>query len=168
VDAYLAIVSKREVRRYSYRPLPEDVVQRILEAGRISGSSQNRQPWRFVLVEKLRDQVAETVYEPTNVRGAALVIALAMRGRGPTGFDSGRVAQNMMLAAWNDGVGSCPNGVADGDALRALLDLPEDEKVSILLTFGYPERPVDPQARSAPEWIERARRRDLAEIVSRR
>ena len=51
MDAFLAVASKREVRRYADRPIPEDVQRRILEAGRVAGSSKNRQPWRFVVLD---------------------------------------------------------------------------------------------------------------------
>jgi nitroreductase len=114
-----AVTSRREVREYSDRAIPDDAVLRILEAGRISGSSKNRQPWRFLVVEdpQLRERIAESVYAPDNVRGAALVIAIAVSGKGPTSFDAGRAAQNMMLTAWNDGIGACPNGIADAEAI---------------------------------------------------
>ena len=167
VDAYLAVVSKRDVRRYSERPLSEDLVRRILDAGRVTGSAQNRQPWRFIVVQDGREQLARAVYEPGNVAGAALVVALAIHGRGPTGFDAGRVAQNMMLAAWNEGVGSCPNGIAEPEPLPDLLGLREDETVSIVLSFGYPARPVDPHSRTPEEWLERADRKSLEDVVSR-
>jgi nitroreductase len=167
MDAYVAIASKREVRDYADRPLPDDVVHRILEAGRVSGSSQNKQPWRFVLVESTRDAVAGAVYETDNIRGAALVVGIVVSGRGPLSFDAGRTAQNMMLAAWNEGVGSCPNGVADAASMAGALGISDEEKVAIVLSFGYPARPVDPERRSAAEWIERAARKPLDEIITR-
>ena len=71
MDAFLAIVSRREVREYDGRPLPEDAVRRILEAGRLAGSSRNRQQRRFVVLTD-REAVAEAVFNPGNVRGAAL------------------------------------------------------------------------------------------------
>src|SRR6266536_5380559 len=115
MDAYLAVVSKREVRRYDGRPVPDDAVRRLLEAGRIAGSSRNRQARRFVVLRDLAlvERAAAAVHVPENVLGAALVVAVVIGGKGPTAFDAGRAAQNMMLAAWNDGIGSCPNGIAD-------------------------------------------------------
>lgn len=169
MDTFLAVASKREVRDYAGRPIPVDAVQRILEAGRISGSSRNRQPWRFMVVESpsLRERLAGAVYAPANVRGAALVVVIAIRGRGPTAFDAGRAAQNMMLTAWNDHIGSCPNGIPDPDAVAQLLDLEEDERATIVLTFGYPARTRDPQRHEAIEWLERADRKPLDEVVER-
>ena len=169
MDTFLSVASKREVRDYAGRPIPADAQQRILEAGRISGSSQNRQPWRFVVVESpsLRERLAEAVYRPGNVRSAALVVVIAMRGRGPTGFDAGRAAQNMMLAAWNELIGSCPNGMPDPAAVGALLDLEEGEQPVTVLTFGYPVRTRDPERRTAIEWIERADRKPFDDLVQR-
>ncbi len=109
MDALLAVASRREVRQYTDRPVPDAAVRRILEAGRIDGSSRNRQPWRFVVVADLgvRERFAEAVFVAGNVRGAALVVAVAVCGGGPVAFDAGRAAQNMMLVAWSEGIGSC-------------------------------------------------------------
>jgi nitroreductase len=170
VDAFLAVASKREVRRYADRPISPDTERRILEAGRVSGSSKNRQPWRFVVLSDREaiERAAEAVWAAENVLGAALVIGLIVRGKGPVSFDAGRAAQNMMLAAWNEGVGSCPNGVADAGALGDVLGLDEDDHFAIVLSFGYPAHEIDPAGRTPEEWIARADRRPLEEIVERR
>jgi nitroreductase len=169
VDTFLAVASKREVREYADRPLPRDAERRILEAGRVAGSSKNRQARRFVIVrdDGIREEVASCVYAGDHVRGAALVVAVVIGGKGPTSFDAGRAAQNMMLAASNDGIGSCPNGIADAQRLREALGHGEDESVATVLTFGYPARPRrDPESQSAQEWVARANRRPLEEVVS--
>jgi nitroreductase len=169
MEAFLAIVSRREVREYADRPVPAEVAGRILEAGRLSGSSSNKQQWRFYVVEDRETlaRVSELVYATQNVAGCAFAVAIATHGRGPTSFDAGRAAQNMLLAAWDEGVGSCPNGTPDREALGSLLGLEEDEEVAILLSFGYPARERDPQSRSPEEWIERANRKPLDEVVRR-
>jgi nitroreductase len=164
VDTYLAVASRRDERRYAVRRVPEDVVERILDAGRLAGSAKNRQPWRFIVVEtrELLEQLAERVYEPSNVRGAALVVALV-----GSGFDLGRAAQNMLLTAWNEGLLSCPNGLTEREEAAALLGLREGEQLAYVLTFGYPRGRRDPEARSAREWSARAKRKPLAELVTR-
>ena len=97
MDVYLAIVSKREVRSYADRPLPDDAVRRLLEAGRLAGSSRNRQARRFVVLrDGALERAAQAVWMPDNLRGAALAVAILIRGKGPTGFDAGGAAQNMM------------------------------------------------------------------------
>jgi nitroreductase len=161
LDTFLAIASKRDERRYADTPIPDDVVTRILDAGRVAGSSANRQARGFVVVEDedARRRLAASVYEPTNIEGATLVVALV----GKSGFDIGRAAQNMMLAAWNDGIVSCPNGIRDPDAAAAALG----EAPAYVLSLGYPARRRDPESRSADEWSARANRKPLEEVVSR-
>jgi nitroreductase len=170
VDAGLVIASKREVREYADQALPDDVRRRILDAGRLAGSAQNRQLRRFVVVEssEVREHLAELVFAPGNIRGAALVVAIVVWGKGPTAFDAGRAAQNMMLAAWNEGVGSCPNGTTDPDAVHSVLGLGEDERVAVTLSFGYPAHPRDPAARTPEEWSRGAGRKRLDELVETR
>jgi nitroreductase len=170
MDAFLAVVSRREVRDYDARPLPEDAVRRILEAGRLAGSSRNRQQRRFVLLRDrgLIEHAAEAVYNPANLLGAPLVVAIVVAGKGPLAFDAGRAAQNMMLAAHNEGIGSCPNGVSDPIGMEAVLGHGEDEQVATLISFGYPARPRDPASRSAEEWVARADRLPLEQVTEER
>ena len=104
-----------------------------------------------------RERAAAAVYAPGNVRDAAFVVAIVVSGRGRVEFDAARATQNMLLEAWNDGVGGCPNGVSDADAMTELLGLAENERVSIVLTFGHPARRRDP-ARRSPRGVARARR----------
>ncbi len=167
MDAFLAIASRRDERRYTPEPLPEEVVARILDAGRLSGSAKNRQPWTFVIPgsAERRDRLAPAVFEPTNIRSAGLVVAIVVTGKGPVRFDAGRAAQNMLLAAWNAGLSSCPNGIADSELVRAALEVGDDEEVAIVLSFGVPERPRDVTARSAEDWSARANRKPLSEVV---
>src|SRR5262245_38005366 len=103
MDTWLAVASRRETRDYSQRPIPDDVVRTILDAGRLAGSAKNKQPWRFVLIEsaEARARLADAVFEPTNVQGAQLIVAIV----GRSSLDTGRCAQNMLLVAWNAGVG---------------------------------------------------------------
>ena len=158
MEVYAAIASKRDERRYAERPVSDEHVERILDAGRLTGSSQNTQRWEFVLVSEARDALAETVYAPANVRTAGLVVAIV----GPAfPFDVGRCAQNMMLAAWELGIVSCPNGVRDGERAAEICG----GDVRIILSFGYRPRPR--AERSADEWSARANRRPLSELVRR-
>ena len=134
---------------------------RLLDAARLSGSSQNKQPWRFVVVEtrELVERLAECVYAPANVLGARLVVAILHKG-----FDLGRCAQNMMLAAWNDGVASCPNGIKNVERATQLLG----GEPGIVISFGYLARARDAHARPAEEWSARAKRKSLGSLVERR
>jgi nitroreductase len=158
VDTWLAIASKRDERRYADRPIPVDVETRILDAGRLAGSARNLQAREFVVISD-RAALAETVFAPDNVRTCALAVAIVAE----RAFDAGRAAQNMMLAAWNDGVVSCPNGIRDEDAATRIVGA----KPVMIISFGYPQTPRDPEARSPEEWSARANRKPLDELVRR-
>ncbi|MGB2953956.1 MAG: nitroreductase family protein [Gaiellaceae bacterium] len=168
MDTYLAVSSKRDWRRYADRPIPDEVVERILDAGRLAGSAVNRQPWTFFVVDspEVRERVAETVYAPGNIEGAALVVAIATEGGGRP-LDVGRAMQNMLLVAWNEGVVSCPNGMTEADRMAEILGLGGGLKPVIVLSFGYPARPLDPESKSAEEWSREANRKPLSEVVRR-
>ena len=159
MDPYLAIASKRDERAYADTPVGDDIRKRILDAGRLTGSSKNRQRWEFVVVSgEAKERLAEAVYAPENVGSAALVVAIV----GEAGsFDCGRCAQNMMLAAWGDGVASCPNGVRDAEAAAEICG----GEVRAILSFGHPARPHEAADHSAEEWSERANRKPLSELV---
>jgi nitroreductase len=159
VDAFLAIASKRDERRYADRPVAEEIVTRILDAGRISGSSQNKQLWQFVVVSD-QNALADAVWAPENVRTAGLVIAIV----GEAGmFDVGRCAQNMMLAAWDLGVVSCPNGTRDADLAASIAG----GEVKMIISFGYPQRELHVESRSAEDWSASAKRKPLDDLVIR-
>jgi nitroreductase len=169
VETFLAIASRRDERQYAPGPLPDDVSVRILDAGRLSGSARNAQPWTFVIPESRErvEAVARAVYAPQNVLSASLVVAIVVSGKGPVSFDAGRAAQSMLLAAWNEGVASCPNGIADRAAALSALECDEDDTPVIVLSFGRPLRDRDPEGRSAEEWSARANRRSLGDVVRR-
>lgn len=169
MNTYLAIASRRDERRYAPEALPSGAAERILDAGRLSGSARNAQPWTFAVPEG-RDRIerlAGSVYVAANVLSAALVVAVVVHGKGPVLFDAGRAAQSMLLAAWADGIASCPNGIADDAAARAALECREDETPVIVLSFGLPERHRNPARRDAAEWSSRANRKSLHEVVRR-
>jgi nitroreductase len=157
METFLTIASKREIRDYAATPIPDDVRTRILDAGRLTGSSRNTQKWEFVVVSgAAQERLAEAVYAPENVQGATLVIAIVGEA---FAYDVGRCAQNMMLAAWAEGVGSCPNGIRDADAAAEICGA----EVKAITSFGYPAKPR--KERSAEEWSAAAERKPLGELV---
>lgn len=165
MDAYLAVVSKREVRKYTDQPIHDEELQRMLQAGRATGSASNRQPWRFYVIRnrEVLNQVAETVYEPSNITGCQVAIAIVMTR--PRSFDAGRAAQNIALAAWVDGIGTCPNGLNQPDQLRRILDLEEGHEVATILSVGYPDEPLRPKSSDPDEVLSRINRKPLEELT---
>jgi nitroreductase len=167
VDTLLAIASRRDERRTLPNPLAPDLVLRLLDAGRLSGSSRNTQPWTFVVPggRPRIEGLAGAVFVPENVLTAGLVVAVLVHGKGPVLFDAGRAAQSMLLAAWAEGIASCPNGISDVDLARRTLEAADDETPVIVLSFGLPERPRDPERHAVAEWSARANRRSIDEVV---
>jgi nitroreductase len=119
MDAYQAIIAKRDRRDYEDRPIPDEVLQRILQAGRMAGSSSNSQPTRLIV---MRDPKSRANIGPAGPGTAPLVKAplgiVVVIKNGARDFDVGRVAQNMMVAAWAEGIVSCPIGLRE-EALAA-------------------------------------------------
>lgn len=140
MDAHTCIRSKRDSRAYADRPIPEDALQRILQAGRMAGSSKNTQPWRFVVLRdpERKAELAACGQFAAHVPAAPLVIAVVLTPGGGA-FDAGRAAQNMMLAAWAEGITSCPVAMHDREGAAKVLGLPDDHVVAIVCSFGYPE-----------------------------
>jgi nitroreductase len=167
VETFLAIASRRDERRYIPQPIPDAVVERLLDAGRLTGSAQNAQPWTFVVPQGREriERLSASVYVPENITSAGLIVAILVHGKRSALFDAGRAAQNMLLAAWAEGIASCPNGIADADLACAALECGENDTPVIVLSFGLPARLRDPESRTAGEWSARANRRPLSEVV---
>ena len=139
MDAYTCIRSKRDTRVYQDRPIPEQSLRRILQAGRMAGSAKNLQPCRFVVLQDTpkKNELATCGQFAQHTPSAPLVVAIVLP-QGGREFDAGRCAQNMMLAAWAEGVTSCPVTMHDGDCALRVLGVPQGYRVSIVLAFGYP------------------------------
>ena len=145
VDVFDAVRTVLAVRSYRLDPVPEDVLHRILEAGRLSASAGNGQPWHFVVVEDpdtIRE-VGRRVKTGPYVAGAPLVIAVAVQRSQWALSDVSRAIQSMLLTAWADGVGSnWAGGPGILDDLKPLLGIPDDLDVVAVLPFGYPAQPT--------------------------
>jgi nitroreductase len=139
MDAYTCIRTKRDSRAYTDQPIPEESLQRILQAGRMAGSSKNTQAWRFVVLRDAarKSELAACGQFAQHIPSAPVVIAVVLSPGGGE-FDAGRAAQNMMLAAWADGITSCPVAMHDQECATRVLGLPEGHRAAIVLAFGYP------------------------------
>ena len=148
---WAAVARKRAIRRFTGQPLEPDHLRRILDAGRHAGSSKNSQPWAFIVVEDrttLRELGKVGPYAG-HLAGAAVGIALVTPD--PTTADAplsvywdlGQAAQNMMLVAWELGIGSVPETVYEPELAKRILGFPDGRHCEFLLSFGYPARPED-------------------------
>ncbi len=149
------------VREYADRSVPADVVRRIVEAGHLTASASNAQPWHFVLVRErdgLRKLGSLIRTGPYTAGAAAAVIVAYEKDKGEFGIsDASRAIQSMMLAAWGDGVGSNWTGFAGRlENVRQEFGLPDTYGVLAVVPFGYPKRKV----------IGKKKRKPLNQVVS--
>jgi nitroreductase len=167
METWDAIRARRNTRSYTDREISAADLDRILDAGRRAPSSMNEQPWDFVVVtepERLA-AMADLWRYGSHIRGAAAAIALLSPTssepdvRETFAFDLGQSAMSMMLVAADLGIGSCHSSVGDQGAARALLGIPSEREAVILLSLGYPQRPLAP--------VERPDRRPFDDVVHR-
>jgi nitroreductase len=141
------IRSLRAIRQFSDREVPPDLLQDILDVGRWTGSSKNTQPWDLIVVRKRETLVklSKCGDFAGHLSGATLGIALVMHGDDPwTCMDEGRLMQNLMLAAWAHGIGSCIASVyptRNEQLARDLLGIPKALYLRTVLSIGYPAGP---------------------------
>jgi nitroreductase len=168
METWDAIRARRNVRDFEDRPIAEEDLDRVLEAGRRAPSSRNWQPWDFVVVTD-RDQLAELAkvweYGQHVARSAATValvlsVGLETRDHEIALYDLGQATMAMQIAAADLGIGSGHSAVADQDQARRVLGLPEDRYLAYLMDLGYPaDRPLRP--------IRTPNRRPFDEVVHR-
>ena len=160
MDAYEAIVTKRDTREYDARPIEDGHLQNLLQAARMAGSSKNEQPIRLIVVTSAEQkQALASCGDFTTHLPASPLVIVVIRVEGSRPFDAGRAAQNMMIAANALGIASCPVGIQHDDEAREVLGLPQNQIVAMAITFGYPQGGGPPRGRGD-------RRMDLAQYVS--
>jgi nitroreductase len=158
MNVYDAIRAKRAIRQFQDKPLPDEVVHQILNAGRLSQSSKNTQPWQFVAVRDraMLEALSKTGTWAEHLAGAALGVAILTTDpneKFQTMFDAGQAAAYMQLAAWELGVGSCLASIYEAEQARGVLNFPAEWHLRIAISFGYPApeavepRPPRPEGR---------------------
>lgn len=160
-----AIRLKRAVRQFQERPLPDEVIRAILNAGRRSQSSKNTQPWHFIAIQDktILKELSQCGTWAGHLAGAALGVAILTpepAEKFQTMFDAGQAAAYMQLAAWELGVGSCLASIYEPERARQILGFPPEWHLRIALSFGYP---AEAAWLSAPPH--KGGRRSLEEVV---
>ena len=168
METWDAIKARRNVREFEDRPLPDEHLERVLEAGRRAPSSRNWQPWDFVLVtdrEQLKE-LAKVWQGAGHVADSAATIALVLPQTDDAGerdraqYDLGQATMAMLIAAADLGIGSGHAAVADQDQAREVLGFPADRYTAYLIDLGYPaDRPLKP--------LRNPNRRPFSEVVHR-
>jgi nitroreductase len=144
MELFEAVHTVLAVRSYQDKPVPPDIIRKILEAGRLAGSSMNRQPWHFIVVED-RDtlrELAVLAHTGPYIAQAPLAIVVAIEQTRFAVSDASRAIQSMVLTAWSEGVGSNWVGFLGLNEINPLLDIPDDLEVLSVLPFGYPTQEI--------------------------
>jgi nitroreductase len=160
-----AIRTKRAIRKFQDKPLPDDAIRAILNAGRRSQSSKNEQAWQFIAIrdKSILKALSETGTYAGHLAGAALGVAILTpnpEGKFQDLFDAGQAAAYMQLGAWELGVGSCLASIYEPEKARQILGFPPEWDLRIALSFGYP---LDEEKLTAPP--KKGGRRSLEEVV---
>ena len=140
MEAFDAVRTLLAVRRYQDRPIPENVVKKIVEAGRLTGSAMNLQPWTFIVVQdrQMLKRLGALARSGPYIADAPLAIVVAIEKTGYAVSDASRAIHSMLLVAWAEGVGSNWVGFNNLEKVNALLDIPTGLDVLAILPFGYP------------------------------
>lgn len=146
MDAYRAVVDKRDTRSFTAVPVREESLRRVLQGGRMAGSAKNLQPCRFVVLadQAAKEKLAACGQFSSWIPNAPVNIAVLIPADGRD-FDAGRAAQNMMVVAQAEGLASCPVTMHDNDAARRSLNAPEGWRVAIVLAVGHPAESQGPR-----------------------
>jgi len=148
------------VRSYQDKPVPEDVVRQIVEAGRLTASSMNGQPWHFIVVENRETlrRLGAVARTGPYIGEAALAVVVAIENTKFAVSDASRAVQSMILTAWSQGVGSNWVGFMGPAEAKPIVALPDRLDILAIIPFGYPAQP-----RSGGKKA----RKPLAEVASR-
>ena len=152
MDAYDAVVNKRDTRSFTDEPVSDDDLHKVLQAGRMAGSAKNQQLNRIVVVTDAGDRakLADCGRFADWLPGCPVVMAIVVPKDGGKDFDIGRMAQNMMVAAHGLGLASCPVTFHHEDAIADLLGIPEDNKAPMGVGIGHPAPAEDNKRESSP------------------
>jgi nitroreductase len=145
MEAYKTILTKLDVRQFDSKRVPAEAKLKVLEAARASGTGNNRQEWRFILVQE-KEMLKRLAEDSTSggwvVSANFAVIVLSDPTLGFHLIDAGRAVQNMELAAWNDGVISgIYTGIKD-EKMRKDFAIPSSLKPVVVVGFGYPVKKI--------------------------
>jgi nitroreductase len=155
------IVSRRSIRNYKAEEVPQGTMERILEAGRYAPSADNEQPWHFIVVTEpeIKEKLSKGRWNSFIRDSAFTVVGCAYTGdayaRKWSTVDTTIALQNMVIAAWSLGIGSCWVGDFEEAEVKRILDVPKDWRIISLISFGYPN-----------ETPSKTTRKTLKQIVS--
>jgi nitroreductase len=144
METFEAIRTVLAVRHFKDTPIPEPIVRQIVEAGRLTASGGNSQPWHFIVVQDKQTirRLGQLARTGPYIAQAPLAIVVTIDRSRLAESDGSRAIQNMLLAAWSQGVGSNWVGYNNLPEVNSLLGIPQEVSVLAILPFGYPAEPV--------------------------
>ena len=147
MDVFEAIQERRSIRSYQDTPVPREKVEKILEAARLAPSANNREPWHFIAVTdpEKRKELSKGRWAKFLPQTPLVIVACGDKKASPDWYaiDAALAVENMVLAAVNEGLGTCVVGSFDEKDVKALLKVPENFEVLVMLAVGYPREKVD-------------------------
>lgn len=143
MDTFTCIRTRREIREFLEKSIPDESLLKILEAGRLAPSSKNSQPWHFVVIrsKETLKKISELTPTGEHIAKAPLAIVILMDGAKLPEIDGARAIQNMVLVAWEMGIGACWVTNFYDDGVKDLLGVPQRMKLVSVIPFGYPTYP---------------------------
>lgn len=151
MDTFECIRTRRTTRTFSPKDLPEETLHKILEAGRLAPSARNMQPWHLIAIrdKAMLKRLAPLCTSGRYIDQAGLAVAVVTDPANRWHeIDGARAVQNMELAGWNEGVGTCWIGGLERDTIKDLLGIPPQLHLLTILPFGYPTDPAAPRRRT--------------------
>ena len=136
------IKNRRSIRSFQDKPIPENEIQMILEAGRWAPSASNKQPWEFYIIrdkEVLKEISKNAIYGRHIKRAPFAIVIIGKKTTSPNYYiqDTSLVSMTMMLMAWSLGIGTCWTGALDRKKVKILLGLGENDYLLTVLPMGY-------------------------------
>jgi nitroreductase len=148
MDVFEAIERRRSVRSYLPDPIPDGILRKVLEAGRLAPSASNRMPWRFIVVKdpKNRREIGDSgTYGRFISESPVVIVGCGDKSSSWHIVDTSIALQNMVLAATGEGIGTCWIGSFDEGKVKELLKIPDNFSVIALIAMGFPKEKLDLQ-----------------------
>jgi nitroreductase len=160
MDVREAIRTLRAIRAFQEAPVPQDIIREVLEAGRLSASASNGQPWHFTVVENREtlERIGDIATTGPYIAQAPVAIVVTVPHKVLAVSDASRAIQSMLLTAWSEGVGGNWVGFRGMEEVKPLLGIPDDLDVLAILPLGYP---------ATPPGTGKKQRKPLTEVASR-
>ena len=167
MDVFEAVQQRKSIRAYQDKPIPQEKLERILEAARLSPSAVNRQPWHFIVVtEKAkRKALSRGAFAKFLTQAPVVIVACGDKKTSPDWYtvDTSLAVENIVLTAVNEGLGTCCVGSFNDADVKTVLNIPNNFEVLVMIAVGYPKEKVDLSSKLLR--IVR-KRKNLGEVVS--